>query len=231
MASRSRMPPPSWIGTCPPTAAIMSRITFSFLGRPAMAPFRSTMWRRRAPSPAQCLAIATGSSENTVAEFMSPCFRRTQRPSFRSIAGMMSTAVLEENLGSPVHEVGEKLQAGGVAFFRVELDRKDIIPSDCTGKGQTVAAGRRGNRCIRRQGVIAVHEVEPAIVGDALPQRVVAHLPDRIPSLLRNLQPTHRIAAKARHAAAQYPQTGGIALLGTLEQHLRSEERRVGQGG
>src|SRR2546429_5396853 len=29
------------------------------------------------------LAIATGSSENTSAVLMSPCFRRTQRPSFR----------------------------------------------------------------------------------------------------------------------------------------------------
>src|SRR5207253_9558125 len=41
-----------------------------------------------------CRAISTGLSENTVAVFISPCFRRTQRPSFRSIAGMMSTAVL-----------------------------------------------------------------------------------------------------------------------------------------
>ena len=90
------MPPPSWICSCWPTAAITSRITFSFFGRPATAPFRSTMCRRFAPCAAQCLAIATGSSEKTVAEFMSPCFRRTQRPSFRSIAGMMSTAVLEK---------------------------------------------------------------------------------------------------------------------------------------
>ena len=30
-------------------------------------------------------------SPNTVAVFMTPCCKRTQRPSFRSIAGMMST--------------------------------------------------------------------------------------------------------------------------------------------
>jgi hypothetical protein len=75
----------------------MSRITFSFLGRPAIAPLRSTMCRRLAPCAAQCFAIATGSSEKTVAVLMSPCFRRTQRPSFKSIAGMMSTSVLDVN--------------------------------------------------------------------------------------------------------------------------------------
>jgi hypothetical protein len=87
------MPPPTWIGIRSPTAFTISRITFSFLGWPATAPFRSTMWSRRAPSAAQCFAIATGSSENTVAVLMSPCLRRTQRPSFKSIAGMISTAV------------------------------------------------------------------------------------------------------------------------------------------
>src|SRR5256885_12493553 len=149
----------------------MSRITFSFFGRPAMAPFRSTMWRRRAPSAAQCLAIATGSSENTVAVLMSPCFRRTQRPSFRSIAGMMSTAVLDAfqgrcNSGTPAHEVGEELQAGGLAFLGVELNGKNIIPGHGAGKGHAVQASRRREHAFGGRRIVAVHGIEAAPVAD-----------------------------------------------------------------
>src|SRR6185369_4494046 len=61
---------PIEIGVASPTARMTSRMIFSFFGRPAIAPFKSTMCRRRAPSPDQCFAIATGSSENTVAVSM-----------------------------------------------------------------------------------------------------------------------------------------------------------------
>src|SRR6185503_2447366 len=167
------MPPPSWIATLSPTAAIMSRITFSFFGRPAMAPLRSTMCRRFAPCAAQCFAIATGSSEKTVALLMSPCFRRTQCPSFRSIAGMMSTGLgTTVESGTPPHDVGEELQAGGLAFFGVELDGKNIIPGNGAGKGPAIDRAPRGQRCVARCRVVAVHEVEPAAVGDIRPQRV-----------------------------------------------------------
>src|SRR4051812_27183692 len=151
------MPPPSWIATLSPTAAIISRITFSFFGLPAIAPFKSTMCRRLAPCAAQCLAIATGSSENTFAVLMSPCLRRTQRPSFRSIAGMMSTWLVghlgQGRLRTPPHEVGEKLQAGGLAFFGVELDGKNIIPGNRTGKGLPVESGAGRERRVARRRV------------------------------------------------------------------------------
>src|SRR6267142_2625860 len=186
------MPPPTWIGTCAPTAAIISRITFSFFGRPATAPFRSTMCRRRAPCPAQCFAIATGSSENTTAVLMSPCFRRTQRPSFRSIAGMMSTAVLvcryeTRKSRTPAHEVGQELQAGGLAFLGVELDGKNIIPGHGAGKGHTIHASRRGERALCRRRIVAVHEVEAALVADSRPYRVRHLLQHLIPSHGRDL--------------------------------------------
>ena len=45
----------------------------AFAGEPS----RSTRCKRRAPSPCQRLAIATGSLENTVLSAMSPCRRRT----------------------------------------------------------------------------------------------------------------------------------------------------------
>src|SRR5258706_15063047 len=178
------MPPPSWICSSRPTAAIMSRITFSFFGRPAIAPLRSTMCRRFAPCAAQCFAIATGSSENTVAEFISPCFRRTQRPSFKSIAGMMSTGVLAslgKASGTPVHEVGEKLQAGGGAFFGVELDGKNVIPRHRAGKGGTVHPSPADQRRVARLQVVAVHEIEARAVGDALPHRMGPRLDDLVP--------------------------------------------------
>src|SRR5512141_1173627 len=149
MVSRSRMPPPSCIGILPATARTMSLITDSFLGLPATAPFRSTRCSRRAPCSSQCLATAAGSSENTVSLSMSPCSRRTARPSLISIAGMISMCLFggEEKrgadacyLGLPGHEIGEQREAGGLAFFGVELHSENIILRHGAGKGETVDA-------------------------------------------------------------------------------------------
>src|SRR5688572_29984618 len=211
------MPPPSWIGTLSPTAAIISRITFSFLGRPAMAPFRSTMCRRLAPCEAQCFAMATGSSEKTVAVLMSPCFRRTHRPSFRSIAGMMSKS------RTPAHEIGEELQAGGLAFFGVELDGKNVIPCHRAGKGPAVHRRGRGEGGVLRRRIVAVHEVEPAAVADPLPYRVPMvglGLVDFVPSHMRNLEPGN---GEARHPSGQDAQARRVALVAMLEEHLQAD--------
>jgi hypothetical protein len=86
------MPPPSCTGISSPTTAVISRIASSFFGTPATAPLRSTRCSRLAPCSSQCWAIAAGSSENTVAVCISPCFRRTQLPSLMSIAGMICMA-------------------------------------------------------------------------------------------------------------------------------------------
>src|SRR5687768_4887328 len=209
----------------------MSRITFSFFGRPAMAPFRSTMCRRFAPCFAQCRAMATGSSEKTVAVLMSPCFRRTQRPSFRSIAGMMSTAGARVgNSGTPAHEVGEELQAGGLAFLGMELDGKNIIPCDGAGKGRAVDRSRGRERRIARRRIVAMHEIEAAAVGNARPKGVWTGLRHFVPADVRDLEPAQ---GEARHAAGQHAETGGIALLAALEEHLQTDadaEKRFGSG-
>ncbi len=119
MVSRSRMPPPSWIGILSLTAAAIALIACSFLGRPAAAPLRSMTCSRRAPSLSQRSAVAPGSSENTVALSITPCLRRTHLPSLRSMAGMisMSAALCGGESGSrprraapdglPCDEVGE----------------------------------------------------------------------------------------------------------------------------
>src|SRR5438105_4814002 len=168
MVSRSRMPPPSWIGMSESTAAMMSFTAASLRGLPATAPFRSTTCRRRAPWDAQCAAALPGASENTVAVSMRPCCRRTQWPSFRSIAGMISIGALP--LGIPVGEVAEELEAGGGAFLGVEPRRENVIAGDCRGKGGTVARLAGGNGALGRRAVIAVHEIEAAAVGDAVPE-------------------------------------------------------------
>src|SRR5512145_362517 len=215
------MPPPSWIGTSSPTAATMSRMTFSFLGRPAIAPFRSTMCRRFAPCFAQCRAMATGSSEKTVALLMSPCFRRTQRPSFRSIAGMMSTAGARlGQSGTPAHEVGEELQAGGLAFLGMELDGKNIIPGDGTGKGRAVHRGRGGEDGISRRGIVTMDKVETCAVGDAGPEGVRTCLHHFVPADVRDLKPGDR---KARYVPGQDAKAGGISFFAALEQHLQAD--------
>ena len=61
-----------------------------FCGLPAKAPFKSTKCRRRAPCASQCAAMSAGLSLKVVTWSMSPCFRRTQCPSFKSMAGMIS---------------------------------------------------------------------------------------------------------------------------------------------
>ncbi len=66
------------------------------------------------------------------------------------------------------------MQAGGLAFFGVELDGKNIIPGHRAGKGPSVHGGGRRERVVARLGIVAVHEVEAAAVGDAGPQRRAA---------------------------------------------------------
>src|ERR1700761_906595 len=56
---------------------------------PAKAPFRSTQCSQRKPWAAKLLACAPGSVLKTVASAITPFFRRTQTPSFRSMAGKM----------------------------------------------------------------------------------------------------------------------------------------------
>ena len=85
MVAMSRMPPPSCTGM--PAAATMAATAAAFTGRPAKAPLRSTTWSQRQPAAANSRACAAGSALKTVAVAISPRTRRTQAPSFRSMAG------------------------------------------------------------------------------------------------------------------------------------------------
>src|SRR5712691_2261616 len=233
------MPPPSCTGGESPSACRIARITDSFLGFPAAAPFRSTRCRRRAPSDFQCFAMPTGSSENTVVSLIFPCLRRTQCPSLMSSAGMISIesekraglrtpGTANEDSGIPVEEVGEEPKAGGMAFFRMELYRENIILCQRAGKGDAVLGGALHQRRLPCLWKVAVDEIEAAIVFDAGPQGVRAFLPHLIPSHVRHLEPTprripHRRRGKPAHLPPQQGEPCYVAFLARFEQHLQAD--------
>src|SRR3990167_7432655 len=149
MVSRSRMPPPSCTGILLPTSRRMALMAGFLPGLPAKAPLRSTRCRRRAPASSQRRAIAAGSSPNVVESFISPCLRRTHLPSFRSIAGISSMAVVRVGgeivgtlgaLGSrlPEQEIAVQGQPVLCALLGMELGSENVIPGYSAGKADTV---------------------------------------------------------------------------------------------
>ena len=85
-SSMLRMPPPSstFRPDCSATACARWRRSPDCR---SLAPSKSTMCIHRAPAAAKARAAATGSSATWWTVSKSPCFRRTHRPSFRSMAG------------------------------------------------------------------------------------------------------------------------------------------------
>src|SRR6478735_8604151 len=186
MVSRSRMPPPSWMGIAPPMARTIAFTAVSFTGLPANAPFRSTRCSRRAPASSHRRAIAAGSSLKLVADFISPCSRRTQWPSLRSMAGINSMTRAPGS-GRPVQEVAIEPQTEVRALLGVELSRENVIPRHRRGKAGAVLGGAGAVAGVRRRREETVHEVEPALVRDARPQRMRPLLVHAVPSHLGHL--------------------------------------------
>ena len=111
---------------------------------------------------------------------MSPCFRRTQCPSLRSIAGMSSMVRLSWEWARvssrvraagardtfrsesqfPAHEIAKKRKSGLRAFFRVELHRENIILRRRGGKVDTVFGAPGGQRPVIRHDEVAVNQVK-----------------------------------------------------------------------
>src|SRR5690606_12154441 len=96
----------------------MAVTTSPLTGWPSKAPFRSTRCRRRQPPSTHLAAMLTGSSENTVESAMRPWRRRTQAPSFRSIAGIISIArnLLESVIGSSMKQGSALFECPHIAF-------------------------------------------------------------------------------------------------------------------
>src|ERR1700712_3596044 len=98
-----------------------------------------------------------------VACVMSPSFRRTHWPSFRSIAGksimMFRSVRYAKPSGLPAQEIGYQGKAEFLALLGVKLRTHHSVTSDECGHCATII--RRGDDIARVQGgqVIRVHEV------------------------------------------------------------------------
>src|SRR5699024_5380636 len=128
---------------------------------------------RSAPASTQRVTTVAGSSSKIVTSSMRPWRRRTHWPFLMSIAGMSNTSeasknVTEKGLGGavPLQEVGQQLQARGLAFFRVELHGKHVFAQDDRSKAYAVLGGAGHMLRIIRHDVVAVHEVKPAVGRD-----------------------------------------------------------------
>src|SRR5674476_1437385 len=205
MVSRSRMPPPSCTSTSLPTSLRILRIANSFFGWPAKAPFKSTRCKRRAPLSTQFRAITVGSSLKIVDWFMSPCLRRTQWPSLRSIAGIKSMMLqvgggkggattyrieVEMESGVPMEEVAVQRQTVVRTFFGVELRGENIIARNRRTKALAIVGLAHAVARIRRLGVKTMHKIEVTAIGHLTPHRVrrgtVIVTPDLVPAHLRH---------------------------------------------
>src|SRR5690606_21966546 len=225
MVSRSRMPPPICTGMSSATALMMDLMAASFLGLPATAPFRSTRCRRLAPCSSHCVAMAAGSSEKMVASSRSPWRRRTQRPSFRSMAGMSSMM-----LWIPINKIPIQAQTMVGAFFGMELYCENVSRCHGTGKARSVVTYPNSKRRIVRFGIVAMHKIKMGLVRYALPQCVAARLLDAIPPHVGHLQPLlfqhaqRRVgilpARETLDAARKKAQARDVAFFAFGKQHL-----------
>ena len=129
----------------------------------------------------------------------------------------------------PVHEVGQQPQPRRLALFRVELHGEQIALRHGAGKRERIDAVAGDQSAIARHRIVAVHEVEAAACGNALPQRVRQRLVHFVPSHVRHLE---LLAVGIEHAVRQesaltrpskQTEPGHIALLAHVEQHLQAD--------
>jgi hypothetical protein len=113
---------------------------------------------------------------------MRPCFRRTHLPSFKSIAGMISIEIIQSRIlldAVPREEIAQQLQTAMLTLLGVELHGEDIafVQRCCEFDAITGKPGGLLPGCQRH--VVAVHEIEPRVVLDALPERMLIGLMSR----------------------------------------------------
>jgi len=115
-----------------------------------------------------------------------------------------------------------------VTLLGMELHGKDISPCDRASKRRRIIGGGRGQFRPRRHRIVAVRKIETGFIGNAMPQRVRAPLPDRTPAHVRDLEPAaiaieHRSLAEPHDPTRQHTQASRRPLLAVVEQHLQSE--------
>src|SRR5262245_46147895 len=227
IVSRSRMPPPSWIEIC--TASKIASTALSLTGRPSNAPLRSTTCSQSKPCSSNMRACAAGSVLNTVASAISPLRRRTQWPSFKSMAG---NRIIGRSLRLPLEEIGDHGEPELLALLGVELAAREIVLGDEGGDGAAIIGARDKRVRPLRHEVVGVHEigVEPTLAGgNAFKQRVLAAERKRVPAHMRDLE--RSVARRDRPDLALDPAEPGRepmfepALGHELEPDADAEER------
>lgn len=116
-----------------------------------------------------------------------------------------------------MYKIFVELQTGGSAFFRMKLRRKDIIASGSAAKRLAVV---RFSQCVSRivrYCIVAVYEIKITLVGNPVPHRMGAELPDLVPAHLRHLEARTVLLnlvlqIKTHDLARHQAQTSGVTL-------------------
>src|SRR5690606_16443245 len=135
----------------------------------------------------------------------------------------------------PGGEVLQQLQAVGVALLGMELHGETRAIGQRRGEILAVVAAPDHVTRIAGLDVIAVHEVEAAIVRNAVPERMVHRLLDLVPAHVRHLEALavllQVLAEEAYLTGEQADAIDPVVLLAALEQRLHAdadaEERAV----
>ena len=88
--------------------------------------------------------------------------------------------------GLPVQKVAVQVQACIGAFFGVKLGGKEVVAGDCGSKPVAIVGQAYAVRGVGGAGVVAVQEVKPAFIGQALPHGVGLALAHAVPAHLRD---------------------------------------------
>src|SRR5580704_15295145 len=208
MVARSRMPPPSCSGIL--TAPRMPSTAETFIGLPANAPSRSTKCRYSKPWRSNACACAAGSRLNTVARAMSPCCRRTARPSLRSMAGNRITAqglrlrgvVTAMQSRIPLQKVRDQRQPELLAFLWMELGAENVVARHDRGDGAAILGIGHKIGALRRIELIRVREIAMQALWaecQAVEHGMRSHDIERVPAHVRDFQ-----VRIARHDAIDF---------------------------
>ena len=209
------------------------RIRAACRGAPSNAPSRSTTWSRRAPRSAQRRAIATGSSPKTVALSARPSTSRTQRPPWRSIAGMTITRAPPPAPPASRAKFARSRSPQPWLFSGWNWVPYSRSRTTSAGKRSAVLAVR-GPHALRLErgrhlGVVRVHEVEVRARRDAREERQRPVVPEPVPAHVGHLEPGRE---PAHHPGQDVEALGVAELLALGEEELVAEaDAEIGPPG
>src|SRR5690606_17191104 len=110
---------------------------------------------------------------------MSPSFRRTHWPSFRSMAGKRIILRL------PAQEIGDEGKTERLALLRMELGAGLVVAGDEGGHRPAVVDGRHHVLRVRRGEMVGMDEIGVKPRRDAVEERMRTLQVKRVPADLR----------------------------------------------